>query len=76
MSFFDIDHLSNKTNKYETNHFHIILNDESHIQINAEGKLDTSLVPIKEYGILLHEYIHYTQHLLTLFGTSNPQPPS
>ena len=55
MSFFDVDYLSNKTNKYETNHFHIILNDESHIQINTEGKIDTSLVTTKEYGILLHE---------------------
>lgn len=73
MSFFDIDYLSNKTNKYETNHFHITLNDESHIQINTEGKIDTSLVTTKEYGILLHEYIHYTQHLLTLFGIKRCQ---
>ena len=73
MSFFDVDYLSNKTNKYETNHFHIILNDESHIQINTEGKIDTSLVTTKEYGIILHEYIHYTQHLLTLFGIKRCQ---
>ena len=73
MSFFDIDYLSNKTNKYETNHFHIILNDKSHLQINAEGKINTSLVTTKEYGILLHEYIHYTQHLLTLFGIKRCQ---
>lgn len=68
MSCFEINNLTSIVNKNETNHFHIVLNGDYDVRINKNGEIDTSNLSEKEYGVLLHEYIHYTQHLLTLFG--------
>lgn len=68
MSCFDIDYITGVANKNETNHFHIVLNGEYDICISENGELDTKSLLQREYGVLLHEYIHYFQHLLTLFG--------
>ncbi|MBO4719790.1 MAG: hypothetical protein J5658_07955 [Prevotella sp.] len=68
MSCFDIDFITGVANKNETNHFHIVLNGNYDICISENGELDTKNLSQKEYGVLLHEYIHYIQHLLTLFG--------
>lgn len=68
MSCFDVDFITGVANKNETNHFHIVLNGDYDICISENGELDTKNLSQKEYGVLLHEYIHYIQHLLTLFG--------
>lgn len=68
MSCFDIDYLTPVANRNETNHFHIVLNGESNLQVDERGKIKTDYMSVKEYGIFLHEYIHYMQHLITLFG--------
>lgn len=58
MALFDI--LDGRINKYETNHIHIIMDgDIEYPCVNMDNK---------NYGIFFHEYIHYLQHLTTLFG--------
>ena len=68
MSCFYIDYITGVANRNETNHFHIVLNGDYDISISENGELVTENLSQKEYGVLLHEYIHYYQHLLTLFG--------
>lgn len=68
MSCFDIDNTTGRTNRNETNHFHIVLIDDLYLSIDSTGRIDTTGLSVKEYGVFLHEYIHYLQHILTLFG--------
>lgn len=50
-----------KTSKYKTNHFHMIV--DADIQIpNVNDMSDEA------FGTLIHEYVHYIQHISTLFG--------
>ena len=59
MSLFDYFD-NEKPNNYETNHFHIYVNGE--VKIPVTGMDD------KTYAVFVHEYIHYVQHLTTMFG--------
>ena len=60
MILFEKDMHEEKISKYETNHFHMII--DGNIQLPANTMSN------KEYGTFLHEYIHYLQHITTLFG--------
>lgn len=46
---------------YRTNHFHMIVDGD--IQVPNVGDMDD-----KNFGTLIHEYVHYIQHITTLFG--------
>ena len=50
-----------KVSKYKTNHFHMIVDCDVHIP-NVEDMDDYS------FGTFIHEYVHYIQHITTLFG--------
>lgn len=50
-----------KSSKYKTNHFHMFVDDVVAIP-DVENMTDTA------FGTLIHEYVHYIQHITTLFG--------
>lgn len=60
MELFEIDIFAEKTSKYETNHFHMILDG------NFELPIDT--MKNEDYATFIHEYTHYLQHITTPFG--------
>ncbi len=47
-------------NCYRTNHLHMVVEE-------ALPK-DLSKMDRRQYGILMHEYVHYLQHITTLYG--------
>lgn len=61
MSFFDYDILNGKCSKYETSHLHIYVDDN----IDLEN-LDN--MTLSAYATFVHEYIHYIQHITSLYG--------
>lgn len=50
-----------KSSKYKTNHFHMFVDDDVSIP-DVENMSDDA------FGTLIHEYVHYIQHITTLFG--------
>ncbi len=60
MSFFDYDILNGKCSKYETNHLHMYVDDD----IDLEN-LDN--MTFSAYATFVHEYIHYIQHVTSLY---------
>lgn len=60
MSFFDFDILKGKCSKYETNHLHMYVDDN----IDQEN-LDN--MTLSAYATFVHEYIHYIQHITSLY---------
>ena len=62
LSLFDNDLLTGKASKCETNHFHILLEN------NLKWPFVLNDQRVK--GLFMHEYIHYVQHLSTLCGIS------
>nr|WP_294708984.1 hypothetical protein [Prevotella sp.] len=50
-----------KSSKYKTNHFHMFVDDDVLIP-DVENMSDDA------FGTLIHEYVHYIQHITTLFG--------
>lgn len=61
MSLFDYDILNGKCSKYETNHLHMYVDD----CIDLEN-LDN--MTLSAYATFVHEYIHYIQHITSLYG--------
>lgn len=61
MSFFDYDFLNGKCSKYESNHLHMYVDDD----IDLENLDNMSL---SSYATFVHEYIHYIQHITSLYG--------
>lgn len=61
MDLFEFDALAEKTSKYETNHLHMYVEDNIEFP-NVQDMETTS------YATFIHEYVHYIQHLTTLFG--------
>ena len=61
MSFFDFDILKGKCSKYETNHLHMYVDDN--IDLENLGNMSLSA-----YATFVHEYIHYIQHITSLYG--------
>lgn len=60
MALFDIDILEGRVSKYETNHIHMVVDGDITYPITNMDK--------QQYGTFFHEYIHYMQHMTTLFG--------
>ena len=60
MALFDIDILESRVSKYETNHIHMVVDGDITYPIT---NMDN-----QQYGTFFHEYIHYMQHMTTLFG--------
>lgn len=60
MSFFDYDILNGKCSKYETNHLHMYVDDD--IDLENLDKMSLSA-----YATFVHEYIHYIQHITSLY---------
>lgn len=60
MSLFDYDILNGKCSKYETNHLHMYVDDD----IDLEN-LDN--MTLSAYATFVHEYIHYIQHITSLY---------
>ena len=50
--------------RYETDHLHMVLNE--HIDFTEEGLSDD-----RKYSIFVHEYVHYYQHFVTLYGSQS-----
>ena len=50
-----------KSSKYKTSHFHMFVDDDVSIP-DVEKMTDSA------FGTLIHEYVHYIQHITTLFG--------
>lgn len=50
-----------KCSKYKTNHFHMFVYDDVCIP-DVQNMSDSA------FGTSMHEYVHYVQHLTTLFG--------
>ena len=61
MSLFDYDILNGKCSKYETNHLHMYVDDDIDL-----GNL--SNMSLSSYATFVHEYIHYIQHVTSLYG--------
>lgn len=61
MELFDYDFTTQKVSKYETNHLHMYVDGDIEFP-NTED-----MTP-ENYATFMHEYIHYVQHLTTLFG--------
>ena len=66
---FDLDLFVSKTSRNETNHFHIYVDDESHYEVE-NGAFVADKLSQEEYGRLIHEYVHYIQHIQTLYGAN------
>ena len=64
---FDYDVLASRTSRNETNHFHIYVDDDGDYQV-VDGNFVGDNLSAKEYGSLVHEYIHYIQHIQTIYG--------
>lgn len=62
LSLFDSDYLLDASNRYEVAHFHIYIEDD------LDWPFETNSPHRK--GVFMHEYIHYIQHLSTLYGIS------
>lgn len=60
MELFETDILEGRISKYETNHFHMILDGSFELPIDSMKNED--------YATFIHEYIHYLQHITTPFG--------
>lgn len=61
MELFEYDLTVKKVSKYETNHLHMYVDDDI-CYPNVADMEDSS------YATFIHEYVHYIQHLITLFG--------
>ena len=61
MELFEYDLTVTKVSKYETNHLHMYVDDDI-CYPNVADMEDTS------YATFIHEYVHYIQHITTLFG--------
>lgn len=66
---FDYDIFASRTSRNETNHFHIYVDDDGDYQV-TDGNFVGDNLSAKEYGSLIHEYIHYIQHIQTLYGVN------
>lgn len=66
---FDLDLFASKTSRNETNHFHIYVDDDGNYK-EENGKFIADDLTDQEYGRLIHEYIHYIQHIQTLYGVN------
>ena len=66
---FDLDLFATKTSRNETNHFHIYVDDNGNY-IVIDGNFVADELTSEEYGSLIHEYVHYIQHIQTLFGVN------
>ena len=66
---FDLDLFTTKTSRNETNHFHIYVDDDGIYKVE-NGNFVADELTSEEYGRLIHEYIHYIQHIQTLFGVN------
>ena len=66
---FDLDLFATKTSRNETNHFHIYVDDNGDY-IVIDGNFVADELTSEEYGSLIHEYVHYIQHIQTLFGVN------
>ena len=60
MPLFDYEFLNGKCSKYETNHLHMYVDDN----IDLENLDDMTL---SAYATFVHEYIHYIQHITSLY---------
>lgn len=60
MSLFDYDTLNGKCSKYETNHFHMYVDDD--IDLENLGNMTLSA-----YATFVHEYVHYIQHITSIY---------
>lgn len=60
MELFEKRTFDDKINSYETNHFHMIIDGDMSLPIET---LNDDM-----YSVFIHEYVHYIQHLTTLFG--------
>lgn len=60
MSFFDYDILNGKCSKYETNHLHMYVDDDIDLE-------DLDSMTLSAYATFVHEYIHYIQHITSLY---------
>lgn len=61
MELLEYDLTVTKVSKYETNHLHMYVDDDI-CYPNVADMEDTS------YATFIHEYVHYIQHITTLFG--------
>lgn len=61
MSLFDYDILNGKCSKYETNHLHMYVDDVIDLE-------DMDNMTLSAYATFVHEYVHYIQHITTLYG--------
>lgn len=61
MSLFDYDNLNGKCSKYETNHLHMYVDDDIDLGNLANMSLSS-------YATFVHEYVHYIQHITSLYG--------
>lgn len=66
---FDLDLFTTKTSRNETNHFHIYVDDDGKYKVE-DGNFVADELTSEEYGRLIHEYVHYIQHIQTLFGVN------
>lgn len=66
---FDLDLFATKTSRNETNHFHIYVDDNGNYNV-IDGNFVADVLTSEEYGSLIHEYVHYIQHIQTLFGVN------
>lgn len=66
---FDLDLFATKTSRNETNHFHIYVDDNGNYNVK-DGNFVSDELTSEEYGSLIHEYVHYIQHIQTLFGVN------
>ena len=60
MEIFDFDYINGGVSKYDTHHIHMFVDGEIAEPISTS----TNVV----MGKLIHEYVHYWQHISTLFG--------
>lgn len=60
MEFFDYDYLNGGISKYDTNHIHMYV--DGAIEDPLSNSTNVNI------GKLIHEYVHYWQHITTLFG--------
>ena len=60
MTIFDLDFFEGKPSKYETNYLHMIIEGNLEWPLNSNTNIN--------YGKFIHEYVHYIQHITTLFG--------
>lgn len=66
---FDLDLFATKTSRNETNHFHIYVDDNGNYNVK-DGNFVADKLTTEEYASLIHEYVHYIQHIQTLFGVN------